>query len=74
MNMNTDAILALPTQDKLALLELLWEDLGRAGSTTPPAPEWAEKEALRRRDEMLANPDSGLTQEETWAKIDQRNG
>ena len=72
MNLNTDAILALPVNDKLALIELLWEDLGQ-GNAAMPVPEWAEKEALRRRDEMLADPTVGLTHEETWAKIDQRS-
>ena len=34
-----------------------------------PLPDWAVAEAVRRRDEMLANPELGLTSEEVWKRI-----
>lgn len=70
VDVNTDAILALPTVDKLQLMELLWENLG---PSTVPVPEWVEQEAARRRDEMLTNSSLGAGHDETWAKIAKRN-
>ncbi len=70
MNMNTEAILALPAAEKLELIGLLWDNLSEAESDLPEA---VEQEAVRRRDEMLANPDLGLTHDEVWAKIAKRN-
>ena len=70
MNMNTEAILALPAAEKLELIGLLWDNLSEVESDLPEA---VEQEAVRRRDEMLANPDLGLTHDEVWAKIAKRN-
>jgi putative addiction module component (TIGR02574 family) len=63
---------SLPPAEKLRIVEFLWDDLGKS-STAIPLPEWAEQEAIRRRDEMK-DPSIGLTHEETWRRIDQRNG
>lgn len=72
MNVDTNAILALPVADKLQLVELLWDNLG-AADTEIPLPDWVEREATRRRDEMLADPTLGLSHEQTWAKITSRD-
>ncbi len=63
---------SLPPAEKLRIVEFLWDDLGNS-STAIPLPEWAEQEAIRRREEMK-NPSFGLSHEETWRRIDQRNG
>lgn len=64
-------LLALSPEEKLRIIEMLWDDLGE--SRTPiPLPEWAEEEGLRRREEMRADPTAGLTHEEVWARIDRR--
>ena len=73
MKLNTDAILALPIAEKLDLMELLWADLEERDFAIP-VPEWAEREAARRCDEMLADPSLGSGHDETWAKIARRNG
>ncbi|MEQ8210031.1 MAG: addiction module protein [Lacipirellulaceae bacterium] len=73
MNIDTNALLALPAADKLHLVELIWENLGES-SEAIPLPKWAEQEALRRRDEMLSDPKLGSSHEATWAKIEKRNG
>ena len=71
MNMNTEAILALPAAEKLELIGLLWDNLSASESKLPDA---IEREALRRRDEMLVDPNLGLTHDEVWARITKRNG
>lgn len=73
MNVDTNAILALPVADKLQLVELLWDNIGEYNKEIP-LPKWVDQEALRRREEMLADPTLGNNHQETWAKIANRNG
>jgi len=74
MDVYTDTIRDLPAVDKLRLVERIWDDL--AASVGPiPLPEWAVKEATRRREEMRADPKLGCTHEAVWKRIDDsRNG
>ncbi len=73
MSVDPDELLALPPDEKLRLVEMLWDNLGEA--TEPiPLPGWVEREAARRRDELVADPSMGVDHEETWRKIDDRNG
>lgn len=71
MKIDTEALLALPAAEKLRIVELLWDDL-RVRSEGVPVPESADREASRRRDEMLADPALGIDAEETWKRIDAR--
>ena len=71
MNVNTDAILALPIADKLELMELLWDNLGETEEAIL-VPERVDREAARRRDEMLADPALGSGHDDTWNKIAKR--
>ncbi|HYW80761.1 MAG TPA: addiction module protein [Thermoguttaceae bacterium] len=72
MPIDVDALHALPAAEKLRLVELLWDDLG--DSTAPiPLPDWVDREAARRREEMR-DPNFGLSHDETWRRIERRNG
>lgn len=71
MTLDTAALLALPAAEKLALVEMLWDNLGQSPAGIP-LPEWVEREALRRREEMIANPASGLTHVQIWQRINER--
>ena len=72
MSVDTDALRALPVAEKMRLVELLWDDLGE--STAPiPLPEWVDREAARRREEMH-DPAVGVSHEEVWRRIERRNG
>ncbi len=72
MSVNTDELRSLPAAEKMRIVEMLWDDLGE--STAPiPLPDWVDREAARRRDE-LRNPSAGLSHDETWRRIDGRNG
>jgi putative addiction module component (TIGR02574 family) len=70
----SDTIHDLRPAEKLRLFEQIWDDLA-ANATPLPLPDWAEMEATRRRDEMLADVHPGSTHKEIWKRIyDSRNG
>jgi len=72
MSIDADELRSLPLAEKMRLVEMLWDDLGE--STEPiPLPDWVDREAARRRDDMR-DPSFGLSHEETWQRIDRRNG
>jgi putative addiction module component (TIGR02574 family) len=72
MSIDINELHALPDAEKLRLVELLWDDLGQ--STTPILlPEWMAREVSRRREEMR-EPSVGISHEETWRRIANRNG
>lgn len=74
MDIYPDAIRDLGPAEKLRLVEQIWDDLA-AEESPLPLPNWAVTEASRRRDEMLADPELGFTNEEVWKRIsDLRNG
>jgi putative addiction module component (TIGR02574 family) len=74
MDIYTDTIRDLGPAEKLRLVEQIWDDLAAEGLPLP-LPHWAVTEAARRRDEMLADPKLGSTDEEVWKRInDSRNG
>ena len=73
MTLNIDELRALPPAEKLRLVELLWDDLGASGAPIP-LPDWVDKEAARRREEMQRDPGLGLSHEEVWQRIKRRNG
>lgn len=72
MTINTDELRSLPAAEKLRLVELLWDDLGES-TTALPLPQWVDREAAKRRDEM-SDSDIGLTHDEAWSRIESRNG
>jgi predicted NACHT family NTPase len=50
------------------LVEQIWDDLA-AHEGPIPLPDWAIREATRRRAEMIANPQLGMTHAEMWERI-----
>ncbi len=72
MPINTDELRALPAAEKLRLVELLWDDLGNS-TVSIPLPDWVDREVAKRRDEMR-DPSFGLSHDETWRRIERRNG
>ncbi len=72
MSIDVDALRSLAPSEKLRLAELLWDDLG-ASTAAVPLPDWLDREATRRRDEMR-DPSFGLSHEEAWRRIEQRIG
>lgn len=72
MPIDPNELHALSDAEKLRIVEMLWDDLGE--STEPiPLPEWVGREVARRRKEM-GDPSFGMSHEETWRRIANRNG
>ena len=55
----------LPPEERLELLELLWDSMGE-GTFSPP--EWHIRELERRRAAAEANPSAGIPWEEFKAR------
>jgi len=72
MSIDANELHSLPDAEKMRIVEMLWDDLGQS-STPIPLPDWVQREAARRRDEMR-DPSFGVTHEETWGRIENRNG
>ena len=72
MSIDADELRSLPAAEKLRLVEMLWDDLGEATSPIP-LPDWVDREAVRRRDEMR-DPSFGISHDEAWRRIEKRNG
>ena len=72
MSIDANDLRSLSNVKKLRLVEMLRDDLG--GSASPlPLPEWVDREATRRREEMR-DPSFGVSHTEAWNRIDSRNG
>ena len=72
MAINIDELRALSPEDKLRLVELLWDDLGNAEQPIP-LPDWIGAEVQRRRQEMLDDPTLGISREEMWRRVTRRH-
>jgi putative addiction module component (TIGR02574 family) len=73
MSVDPNELMALPVAEKLRIVELLWDNLGDE-STAIPLPEWVEREALRRRNEMKEDLAIGRSHSEVWKRISSREG
>lgn len=71
MSIDTEELRSLPPAEKLRIVEMLWDELGEM--TAPiPLPEWADNEAARRREE-LRDSSFGMSHDEAWRRINERN-
>lgn len=69
MNVDIASLRGLPVADKLRLVTQLWDDI--ADNERPIAvPPEVLNEALRRSDELKADPSKAITEEELWRQID----
>ena len=71
MSIDFSGLHSLSAAEKLQLVEYLWDDLGSSDEVIP-LPDWVGREAARRRDELRRDPQSGLSHEEVWRRIDGR--
>lgn len=61
-------ILALPVEDRVRLVEAIWDSISSVPEALPLA-EWQKEELDRRLDDLEKNPDAGSTLEEVFARI-----
>jgi len=59
----------LPPNEKLNLINLLWDDLRESGIPKLPPEELEEIE--RRYQRMIDHPEEALTIEQMWARVDE---
>lgn len=73
--MSTDSfsVLDLSPEEKLQLVEDLWDDLA-AHPETVPVRRWQKEELARRKANLQSNPASGLTWEEVKRRVRARHG
>lgn len=68
MDLFAESIQGLTAVEKLRLVERIWDDLVTQEEAFP-LPDWVVCEATRRRNEMVADPQLGMTPDEMWARI-----
>ena len=61
-------ILALPVAERMRLVEAIWDSISAVPDALPLT-QWQKDELDRRLAEFEANPDSGATLEEVFARI-----
>jgi putative addiction module component (TIGR02574 family) len=71
MRMKTDLvaeILALPVAERVRMVEAIWDSISAVPDALPLT-QWQKDELDRRLAEFEADPDSGATLEEVFARI-----
>ncbi len=61
-------ILALPVAERVRLVEAIWDSISAVPDALPLT-QWQKEELDRRLAEFEADPDSGATLEEVFARI-----
>ena len=61
-------ILALPVEDRVRLVEAIWDSISDVPEALPLT-EWQKEELDRRLDDLEKNPEAGSTLEEVFARI-----
>ena len=61
-------ILALPVEERMELVEAIWESISAVPEALPLT-DWQKEELDRRLDEFERDPDAGSTLEEVFARI-----
>lgn len=69
MNVDIASLRGLPVADKLRLVTQLWDDIAESEHPIAVPPEVLD-EAVRRSDDLKADPSKAITEEELWRRID----
>ena len=65
-------ILELPVAERMRLVEAIWDSISAAPEALPLT-QWQREELDRRLSEFEADPDSGSTLEDVFARIRRRS-
>lgn len=68
-----DELRKLPIEEKLRLVEALWDDIG-ASHVESAVPNWVKTEVRRRAEDILHAPTSTLTRAEVWNAVESCDG
>ena len=69
MGIDVDGLKSLPVDDKLKIVELLWDDIGASNEPIELRP-WQFDEATRRASEMKHDTSIAIDREELWRRVD----
>ena len=69
MSIEFNDLKSLPVEEKLRLVEMLWDDIGASDEPIVLHP-WQTAEASRRAEEMKLDPAIGISREELWRRVD----
>lgn len=73
MTIAYEQLRALPVQEKLQLVEQLWDDIDAADEPATLR-DWHREEATLRLAELESNAGSALTRDELWPQVDGIHG
>lgn len=69
MSIDLEVLRNLPIEEKLRLVELLWDDIGASGEPIP-LHSWQVAEAGRRSAELKSDPSIAINRDELWRLVD----
>lgn len=69
MSIDITELRNLPTDEKLQIVELLWDDIGASKEPVTLHP-WQFDEAKRRRNDLRRDPSMALDRDEVWRRVD----
>jgi putative addiction module component (TIGR02574 family) len=73
MNVDLDSLRLLPLAEKLRVVEILWEDIASSAEVLP-VQAWMRYEVQQRLVEHDKDPDTALTREQLWQRVDEKRG
>ncbi len=73
MSTNSFSVFDLSPEEKLQLVEDLWDDLA-ASPTAIPVHDWQKEELARRKANLMNSPASGLSWDEVKQRVRTRYG
>jgi putative addiction module component (TIGR02574 family) len=69
MSIDLTEFRSLPVEEKLRLVEMLWDDIGAANEPVI-LHSWHVKEASRRAAELKSDPSIAIDRDELWRRVD----
>lgn len=69
MSIDITKLVNLPMDEKLQIVELLWDDIGASKEPIALHP-WQFNEARRRRNDLKSDPSMALDRDELWRRVD----
>ena len=69
MSIDLKELRSLPVEEKLRLVELLWDDIGASDEPIVLHP-WQATEVRRRSAELKSDPSIAIDRDELWRRVD----
>lgn len=69
MGIDLKELRSLPVEEKLRLVEILWDDIGASNEPIILHP-WQANEVSRRSAELKSDPSIAIDRDELWRRVD----